>query len=261
MRNLNALVHSVQEQSPYCQDNMPQKSNQTQLGLETISWGRMPENIEEIVNLAYHLGFRGLEFTQLPSILGPAENLSDLLRSKKLVPIGMACGISVPIVEYAKKLGVQYICIDEWNEKAIKTAFDNGIQVGIHPHLYKNIERMSDVEVYLNKYPEVGVIFDTAHLYLAGEDIVNCFEAYQSRIISVHLKDWIGKFGRSPYCFARGFTGLGKGHLKEVLIQLLEKARDTKFSGWFIVEEDSPDSVPADCIEASCKWLQNHLSF
>jgi len=261
MKNLTPVVHSAKEQSCICQKDTSWKNGQMLLGLETISWGRIPANIEEIVNLASRLGFRGLEFAQLPCILGSVEDLCDLLKSRNLVPIGIACGASAQIVEYARKLNVEYICITEWNEDVVKAAFDSGIRVGIHPHLYKDIETMADAEVYLNRYPKLEIVFDTAHLYLAGEDIVKCFETYQNRIISVHLKDWSRKFGRSPYHFARGFTSLGKGHLEDELNRLLEKARDTKFPGWFIVEEDSPSSAPANCIETSCKWLQNHVSY
>ena len=229
------------------------------VGLQTISWGAIIEDMEELASSAQILGYDGLEFAQTVSALGPAAELRRLLQTYDLRPIGLAGGSLQSRIEYAEELGPDYLYIDEWDEEWVMAAIEKGFSVGIHPHLYKAIDTISAAQYYLERIPKLGLILDTAHLYLSDDDILEGLNRYGDRILAVHLKDWTGRYGRSPFRFSRGFVALGEGEevkMKETLKKVVDHLLETGYGGWVIVEQDTAHGDPIKCAEKSRKWLQ-----
>jgi len=149
----------------------------------------------------------------------------------------------------------QYLYVDEWDETEVQEAMDRGYTIGIHPHLYKSIGSIREADPYLQKFPQLKLIADTAHLHLAGDDVLQTLERYGDRVIAVHLKDWTSRFGRSPFRFARGFNELGQGDLKELLQSVVAYLQRADYRGWIIVEQDTPNGSPIDSARISREWL------
>jgi sugar phosphate isomerase/epimerase len=132
---------------------------------------------------------------------------------------------------------------------------DLGFTIGIHPHLYKSIGSIREADTYLQKFPQLKLIADTAHLHLAGDDVLEALERYGDRVVAVHLKDWTSRFGRSPFRFARGFSELGRGDLRESLLSVVTYLQRVDYRGWIIVEQDTPNGSPVDSARISREWL------
>ena len=149
--------------------------------------------------------------------------------------------------------------MDEWDEATIPSALepDRKFQIGLHPHYFKDIERVSDAKDYLEQYPQIKLILDTAHLYLAGEDFLEVFKEYRARVVAIHIKDWTEQYDRSPFEFSRGFSTLGQGELTQQLVKIVKYLILTDYPGWLIVEQDTPQGgTPLECASRSREWLR-----
>ena len=70
-------------------------------------------------------------------------------------------------------------------------AGEMGIRVGLHNHLGQLVEKAQEIDLILAKVdPKLLYIApDTAHLHLAGVDVVRTFEKYKHRLIFADYKD------------------------------------------------------------------------
>lgn len=68
------------------------------------------------------------------------------------------------------------------------SAFEQELTIGLHPHFFKDIENTAHAEQYLAKHPQLKLIIDTAHLYLAGDDFTKTFLQFKERVCAIHLK-------------------------------------------------------------------------
>ena len=53
-----------------------------------------------------------------------------------------------------------------------KAASRYGLKAGIHNHMHQRVENQQELEDFLSKVPEAGIVFDTGHLSMAGGDPV-----------------------------------------------------------------------------------------
>src|SRR5579875_714673 len=136
------------------------------IGLQTISWGQNPESLDEIACCAADLGFGGLEFAQSLDALGALDTIQDTLKTRHLAVAGLAGGALTSRILAAEVLRPDYLYLDEWDEPAVLEAFNHALKIGLHPHYCKELETVSDAMPYLERYPELGLILDTAHQYL-----------------------------------------------------------------------------------------------
>lgn len=228
------------------------------VGLQTISWGSQIDNIQALAETAQQLGYQGIEFAQRVETLPSSEGLALLLKEHDLAFVGFAGGCLSDRISYASRLSPCYLYTDEWDEAAIREAIGEGFIVGLHPHKYKDIDTIAKAEPYLVDFPELGLILDTAHLHLTGDDVVQGFRKHEKRVLAIHMKDWTDRFGTAPLRFARGFAALGRGVLGSVLEDMVSALLDSSYDGWVIVEQDSPDGNPEECARISREWLHNH---
>jgi sugar phosphate isomerase/epimerase len=226
------------------------------VGLQTISWGPTPSSLVEFLSCASDLDCAGIELAQAVEVLGSADEIRDQVGKCELKIAGLAGGSLVSRIPYAMVLKPDYLYVDEWDEPAVVNAIRLGLKVAIHPHFCKALNTIQSVRPYLDHFPDVGLILDTAHQYLSDDDVIGAFEKFRERVVSIHLKDWHPKFGKSPQHFARGFTHLGHGILSDVLERLVVAAKLLRYDKWLIIEQDSPPGDPCEYAKKSREWLR-----
>jgi inosose dehydratase len=131
---------------------------------------------------------------------------------------------------------------------------DQGYRLVLHPHMFKPFQTERNFRSYFEdeRYAALGFLPDTAHLAVAGEDVVAVIEKFYDRMEAIHLKDWTAEWGRAYFFYSRGFTELGTGdvRLKDVLRLLKSKG----YKRWLVVEQDSSDDPVASAVQ-SRSWL------
>jgi sugar phosphate isomerase/epimerase/signal transduction histidine kinase len=222
-------------------------------GLQTILWGNAPVSTEDIFRYAKSLGLQGVEVFQHPDRLGPAIEFRRALQATGVVLTGLSSGTLRERIEYCEASGLRpdYLYIDNWDE-FIPTALDQGYTVALHPHVYKT-RTLIESFALLHCDERLRLILDPAHLIIGGLDPLTAINDHFSRIVAVHLKDWVPWFGRSFHRYAQGFTELGSGIVP--LKPFLDRLTALNFRGWAIIEQDAKTSTPEVCVHRSLKWL------
>lgn len=177
------------------------------------------------------------------------------------------------MLKWTAALGKKYI----WANKSIYIANDfdaycrnteylaqacreYGIRAAVHNHLGSLVESQDELEEFLRRCPDAGLLLDTGHLGVAGGDVLEIADKYYDRIVAVHLKDWVSTDPSAPEWYRRGyFTGLGHGNMpidNEGVVKLLKKRG---YDGWIFIEEDTHKRDPfedlAECSETIRSWL------
>lgn len=134
--------------------------------------------------------------------------------------------------------------------------------MAIDPHMFKPIQTVAEAERLIEKYRPQQIAIqgystltlmpDTAHSYIAGDDIFATLRKHLDKINCVHIKDWTPEYGRSYQFYARGFVPLGKGDVE--LEKVLDFLRPT-YSKWIIVEVGHPNN-PVEAAEISRQYLR-----
>ena len=190
------------------------------LGVQTILWGEdFPEGLDATLQTIQRLGFKGVEFAQVPSKLGEPERLEDTLRAHDLTLLGLAGGSLKTRLAYCERLRTQplYLYVQAWDPDVAPAALAAGHTLALHPHQYTPIDDCERARRELQKTTSERFLLlpDTAHLFLAtGKKLREALaeaDEYQDRFEVVHLKDWTPDFGWSMFTYARGFTELGQG--------------------------------------------------
>jgi sugar phosphate isomerase/epimerase len=141
----------------------------------------------------------------------------------------------------------------------IKNCARYNVRVGLHNHLGSPVESQAQLEEYLVRCPESGLILDTGHLAAAGGDPLAIIRKYSARLVAVHIKDWLvkdAKIGLERW-FERGrFCELGAGNIgmdhKGAVKALLQAGYD----GWVFVEHDTHLREPLLDLELSRQYLR-----
>lgn len=68
-----------------------------------------------------------------------------------------------------------------------------GIRAALHNHLGSLVESQAQLEEFLGRCPECGLVLDTGHLAAAGGDPIAIVRRYASRLLVVHVKDCLIK--------------------------------------------------------------------
>src|SRR5207245_577614 len=111
----------------------------------------------------------------------------------------------------------------------------------------------ADAEEYFAKHKSLQFLPDTAHLTVAGEEVVNVIDRYYRRIEAIHLKDWTAEYGRAYQFYARGFVELGKGDVP--LENVIKYLNQRSYKKWVVVEQDVARD-PFQSAQASRNWLR-----
>lgn len=128
-----------------------------------------------------------------------------------------------------------------------KIAVDQGMRLCYHHHLGTGVQYRAEVDRLMASTDPalVNLLFDTGHLYAAGDDPLDMARAYAGRIKHVHLKDIRDdilqeskRLGRSflESMQAGFFTVPGDGAID--FKPILQTLADHKFEGWLMVEAE-----------------------
>ncbi len=222
---------------------------------QTITWGARPGDYADILSSIRRAGFEGLEIAQAPAFLPPPEQMGALLRHFGLHLLALCGGRLSDRVEYCRAGGLEpdYYYVERLDRETVDFARRENITLALHPHVYNENMREDVLAECLAEYPETRFIPDTAHLHLAHIDSISVIRTHYERLASVHLKDWVGIYGRSFQQYARGFAlpGQGEVHPETVLNYL----KDRQYDGWVVIECDHTKTTAEKYALLSRDWL------
>ncbi|MBL8208744.1 MAG: TIM barrel protein [Blastocatellia bacterium] len=138
-----------------------------------------------------------------------------------------------------------------------KRAKDQGLQIGIHPHLNTLVETPSEIDLAMETTDPRYVHFsaDTGHIHLAGGDVPAILRKYKSRLNYFHFKDGVRPFVRPN--FTPNLRELGRGEVNfPVVMKLLKEIR---FTGWINIEQDTTTLTPQESCRISMEYVNKML--
>jgi inosose dehydratase len=137
-----------------------------------------------------------------------------------------------------------------------------GMKVCFHPHIGTGIQSLAEIDRLMELTdPElVGLLYDTGHLTIAGEDPVQVLKKYINRIGHIHVKDVrshiLKQVKDGEHSFLWGvkngmFTVPGDGDSVN-WDPIFEILRSSNYDGWIVVEAEQ-DPAKADPLEYAQK--------
>lgn len=138
-----------------------------------------------------------------------------------------------------------------------RRALDQGVKIGIHPHLNTLIEVPSEIEAAMESTDPryVWLAPDTGHIHLAGGDVVAIVKKYRSRLVYFHFKDAVRPFER-PH-FASNLRELGRGEVD--FPGVMRVLKEIRYQGWINVEQDFTALTPKESCEISMGYVNQKL--
>lgn len=134
-----------------------------------------------------------------------------------------------------------------------------GICVGLHNHMGTLVETQPQLEAFLERCPDCGLILDTAHLAAVDGDPLAIVERYADRLVAVHLKDWLltnPEIGMDRW-HARGrFCALGTGNIGLDNSAVMRALVGVGYDGWVFVEHDTHLQDPMVDLLQSREYLR-----
>ena len=149
-----------------------------------------------------------------------------------------------------------------------------GFRAGLHNHLDELVESQDEVELFLKLIDPKRFHFapDTAHLHLAGCNVVELFEKYADRLIFMDYKDAKNtpahkdivlpngrtlKAGSKEATFMNSIYDLGDGEIDFPRLTRILKRR--QYKGWICVDLDYVRVSPRDSFGRSMKYVREKL--
>jgi inosose dehydratase len=139
------------------------------------------------------------------------------------------------------------------------------IRSHFHNHVGSHVESPSEVERLVALLPEgVDLCFDTGHYAFGGGDPVAFVQRHADRIGYLHLKDVDGNILASAKRSGLGFLDalrqyifceLGQGAVD--IPQIVATLKNTGYSGWVIVEQDTCPGDPTATARRNREFLRN----
>lgn len=138
----------------------------------------------------------------------------------------------------------------------------NGMRVCFHPHIGTGVQTLAEIDRLMDMTdPDlVGLLFDTGHLTIAGEDPVQVIKKYINRVAHIHVKDVRGEVLKQVkegnHSFLWGvkngmFTVPGDGNMVD-WNSVFDVLKASDYSGWIVVEAEQ-DPAKADPLEYAQK--------
>ena len=134
-----------------------------------------------------------------------------------------------------------------------------GIKVGLHNHLGSLVETQPQLDEFMKRCPEAGLILDTAHLAAAGGDAVRAVKLYGARLVAVHLKDWLllkPEIGFDKWWERGRFCELGAGNIGLDNAAVMQALKQIGYDGWVFVEHDTHLQDPLKDLTISRNYLK-----
>jgi len=134
-----------------------------------------------------------------------------------------------------------------------------GIRVALHNHLGSLVESQSELEEFLARCPDCGLVLDTAHLAAADGDPVDIVHEYADRLVSMHLKDWLvlkPEIGLDRWYERGRFCELGAGNIGMDNAAVVAALKQVGYDGWLFVEHDTHLQDPLLDLAISREYLR-----
>lgn len=218
------------------------------------------------------IGYEGIER------LTPIDAADALNKATILAKLGMDFStVLAPTLElkvqWTAAFGKKYI----WADVSINHAKDSmetycrrvnylveagkkyGIKVAVHNHLGCIVETQEQLDEFMEKCPDAGLVFDVGHMAVAGGNVREVFEKYYDRIVAIHLKEWVSTDPDAKEWWDRGyFCGLGQGNTPVDNEYVVKAAIEKGYDKWILIEHDTHKREPledlADSREILRKW-------
>jgi inosose dehydratase len=154
--------------------------------------------------------------------------------------------------------------------RAEQIARERGFEPSFHPHTSTFVESPAEIDRLL-ELSDIGLLFDTGHLLVGGNDPVQALRDWGARVNYVHIKDArlevvaevIAERAGAVEAWRRGiFCELGAGDVD--LDGVFRELARVGYRGWICVEQDRiprPDEPLAEAAEAQVRnrrWLRDH---
>lgn len=146
-----------------------------------------------------------------------------------------------------------YFTEQEWDkltkglESLGELAHEKGMEIVYHHHMGTGVQTTEEIDRLMqNTDPDkVKLLFDTGHLVFSGEDPMEIFNKYQSRIQHIHFKDIREKVAKEVKEKKDSFlTAVKKGTFTvpgDGMIDfkpIMEAILKSEYEGWIIVEAE-----------------------
>ena len=218
------------------------------------------------------IGYEGIER------LTPIDAADALNKATILAKLGMDFStVLAPTLElkvqWTAAFGKKYI----WADVSINHAKDSmetycrrvnylveagkkyGIKVAVHNHLGCIVETQEQLDEFMEKCPEAGLVFDVGHMAVAGGNVREVFDKYYDRIVAIHLKEWVSTDPDAKEWWDRGyFCGLGQGNTPVDNEYVVKGAIEKGYDKWILIAHDTHKREPledlADSREILRKW-------
>lgn len=214
------------------------------------------------------LGYEGIERLEAKN---QAEAIEIAADARKLgMDFGLCRGNTArETLRWSAALGKKYVWTEsrsndfevfcrQVNEQ-IKIASQYKIKVGLHNHLGTAVETQPQLEKFIEKCPECGLVLDVGHLAAAGGNPVEIIEKYHEKLVAVHLKDFVYKDKTEEYWQARlRFCELGAGEMNELNGDIITALKNVGYSGWIYVEHDTHINDPRIDLKKSREFMRRY---
>jgi len=135
-----------------------------------------------------------------------------------------------------------------------------GLKAALHNHLGSLVESQDEVEEFLKRCPNCGLILDTAHLGAADGDNLDIIGKYSDRLVSIHLKDWLvtnPDIGLEKWPQRGRFCELGAGNIGLDNAAVMKALAGVGYDGWILVEHDTHLQDPLKDLAISRQYLRD----
>ena len=213
------------------------------------------------------IGFDGIERLEVKNAAEAVEIMADA-RQMGMDFATCRTDSSRQNIRFTAALGLKYI----WTEGPFKNNMElytrrtncqiaaakkYGVQVLLHNHM-GIVETPEQVETFLEKCPEAGLLLDVGHMVVAGGDPLYFIDKYFDRLGAVHVKDFVYKNKDAEEWSARiRFCELGAGEMGDLNRQVLLKLQEKGYNGWIHVEHDTHLQEPAKDLKISRDYMRD----
>jgi sugar phosphate isomerase/epimerase len=226
-------------------------------------------DIEERLERLKEIGYAGVE--RLEAITADRA-ISQAGVFRRLGMDFATCRGPTPAVsiEWTAALGKAYVWTDVTGKDfntfcrqvnvQVKACARFGIHAALHNHLGSLVESQSQLEEFLGRCPECGLILDTGHLAAASGDPIAIIRRYASRLLVVHVKDWLVKdasIGLDRWYERGRFCELGAGNIGQDHKAFVNELKKTGYDGWVFVEHDTHLRDPLLDLVVSREYLRS----
>jgi len=265
-------------------------------GLGTNLWNYFPRvPFTDILDVMRDTGFIGARITQFPQILKTYDITAAQMQKEaekrgcQIVTISFNGEAHDPAkradvvasartaMNFLKEFGATHLVVFSPNRRnaAAPKAFENmcetfnaigaaaremGFRAGLHNHMGQIVQNPDEVDRCMAMTDPKLFYFspDTAHLHLAGCDVVKTLEKHKSRIMLADYKDAKRPANAPPDSFAReSIFDLGQG---EVDFRGAHRVlKSIGFKGWLIVDNDIAREGPRASYEACGRYVVETL--